>query len=94
MAKIHRSIFTDADKTKHVHWVFWCPGCEGYHQFDERWTKSGTDELPTFQPSLLVSPDDPSIRCHLFLQDGKLKFLGDCHHDLKGQTVDLPECDW
>lgn len=31
--------------------------------------------------------------CHLFLEDGKLRFLGDCTHDLKGQTVDLPDAE-
>lgn len=30
-------------------------------------------------------------RCHLFLTDGKLQFLGDCTHDMANQTVDLPD---
>lgn len=30
--------------------------------------------------------------CHSFVTDGKIRFLGDCTHALKGQTVDLP--DW
>jgi hypothetical protein len=29
--------------------------------------------------------------CHLFLRQGKLQFLGDCTHELAGQTVDLPD---
>lgn len=29
--------------------------------------------------------------CHSFVTDGRIEFLGDCTHDLKGQTVDLPE---
>lgn len=30
----------------------------------------------------------PSI-CHSFVTDGKIQFLGDCTHELAGQTVDL-----
>lgn len=30
--------------------------------------------------------------CHSFVSDGKIQFLDDCTHHLKGQTVDLP--DW
>lgn len=31
------------------------------------------------------------IVCHSFITDGKIQFLDDCTHELKGQTVDLPE---
>lgn len=31
-------------------------------------------------------------RCHSFVTDGRIEFLSDCTHELKGQTVDLP--DW
>jgi hypothetical protein len=30
--------------------------------------------------------------CHSFITDGRIQYLGDCTHDLKGQTIDLP--DW
>jgi len=30
-------------------------------------------------------------RCHSFVTDGRIQFLDDCTHALKGQTVDLPE---
>lgn len=29
--------------------------------------------------------------CHSFVTDGRIQFLGDCTHDLAGQTVDLPD---
>ena len=29
-------------------------------------------------------------RCHSFVTDGRIQFLGDCTHALAGQTVDLP----
>ena len=30
-------------------------------------------------------------RCHSFVTDGRIQFLGDCSHQLANQTVDLPE---
>lgn len=30
-------------------------------------------------------------RCHSFVEDGKIRFLDDCSHELAGQTVELPE---
>lgn len=35
--------------------------------------------------------DIPDFRCHSFVRDGNIQFLGDCTHALKGQTVELPE---
>ena len=29
--------------------------------------------------------------CHSFVTDGRIRFLGDCTHALKGQTVPIPE---
>lgn len=29
--------------------------------------------------------------CHSFITDGRIQFLSDCTHDLKGQTVELPD---
>lgn len=53
------------------------------------WQYNNNPESPTFTPSLLVDKDRPERRCHLFLTDGKIQFLGDCYHDLKNQTVDM-----
>ena len=30
-------------------------------------------------------------RCHLFVRDGRIEFLGDSEHELKGGTVDMVE---
>jgi hypothetical protein len=49
-------------------------------------------DRPTFTPSLLCNQHDPGSRCHLFVTDGRIQFLDDCHHRLAGQTVDMP--DW
>ena len=73
---------------------FMCPGCNITHTFvtDREqhpvWTYNGDPEKPTFNPSLLCKH---TITCHLFLHDGKLQFCGDSEHELKNQTVDLPD---
>lgn len=80
---------------KHNHWQFECPGCGCSHYFDSRWSFNGDQAKPTFTPSLLVYavPDavPPVPRCHSFVRDGRIEFLGDCTHALAGQTVELPE---
>ena len=58
------------------------------------WTFNGDVEKPTFRASLLVGVNNPEMRCHSFITDGKIQFLGDCFHELKNQTVELPEMDW
>lgn len=65
------------------------------HQvWTDRWTWNGDGDAPTFSPSVLVSWDygEERIqhRCHSFVEGGRIRFLGDCTHALKGQTVDLP----
>lgn len=82
--------------------IFHCPGCKTEHPFiinsksRPNWNWNGDFEKPTFSPSLLCNPSMPEHRCHLFLTDGKIHYLDDCHHELKNQVVDLPELneDW
>lgn len=71
---------------------FYCPGCKTTHPVDSRWKWNGSLEAPTFTPSLMVNGSYPAGRCHSFIKDGKIEFLTDCHHELKGQTVEMP--DW
>ncbi len=39
-------------------------------------------------------PDEADVfkcqRCHTFITDGMVQFLGDCTHELAGQTLPLP----
>jgi hypothetical protein len=77
-------------------YLIFCPGCGCGHKFDARWTFNGDFEKPTFSPSLLVNgrPEfhNPAVpRCHSFVTDGRIHFLGDCEHEMKGQTVELPD---
>jgi hypothetical protein len=75
-------------------YAFECPGCGYGHIFEvPRWTWNGSFDKPTFTPSLLCNQHDPASRCHSFVTDGKIQFLSDCWHHLKGQTVDLPDWD-
>ncbi|SHF03280.1 hypothetical protein SAMN02745157_1480 [Kaistia soli DSM 19436] len=70
--------------------AFYCPGCRtehvvrlkthgGPHEWD------GNAKAPTLTPSILY----PGA-CHSFVTNGRIQFLGDCAHELAGQTVDLP----
>jgi len=78
-------------------YMFECPGCGCCHFFSTdgagrpHWQWNGDVEKPTVTPSILVSGSRPEHRCHSFVKDGRIQFLGDCHHKLAGQTVDLPE---
>lgn len=86
-----------------LRFMFWCPGCEDAHAFEvgpqhtgehrPSWQFDGNTQSPTVQPSIVVRyGDEPGAkRCHLFLVNGQLQFLGDCTHKLAGQTVPLPE---
>jgi hypothetical protein len=71
--------------------LFLCPGCKYPHSFDKRWTWNDSTESPTVSPSILVWQSKPEKRCHSFITDGEIRFLEDSWHDLKGQTVELPE---
>lgn len=71
--------------------VFWCPGCDMHHVINDGWTITGTPDSPTFSPSVLVLPSGGVKRCHSFVRDGVIEFLGDCDHELRGRTVPLPD---
>lgn len=81
-------------------WAFYCPGCKYDHalairQYQEggnpQWNFNGDVDKPTFSPSLLVFGGDPDRRCHTFIKKGQIQFLDDCFHELKGQTVEIPD---
>lgn len=80
-------------------YAFHCPGCKYDHAFISggenpgrpQWTFNGSLESPTFHPSLIINRGHPNV-CHSFVRDGQIQFLSDCHHELAGRTVDLP--DW
>jgi hypothetical protein len=76
-------------------YYFNCPGCKMLHGLDSRWKFNGDFSKPTFSPSLLVrypwGPEQKQCVCHSFITDGFIRFLSDCTHELKDQTVEIPE---
>jgi len=75
--------------------IFECPGCRCAHWFKTtgnrpRWIFNGDMNKPTIQPSIHVAPGSDKV-CHSYVTDGMIKFLGDCWHNLKNQTVPLED---
>lgn len=50
---------------------------------DGRWTGEWERDPKSGEPLDQV--------CHLYVTNGRLIFLSDCTHDLRGQTVDIPD---
>jgi len=71
-------------------YCFHCPACSYGHQFDSRWTFSGTLECPTFRPSLRLHGGNG---CHLNLTAGMIYYHTDSKHGLAGKTVECPDAE-
>jgi len=58
------------------------------------WFWNESLDKPTLSPSLLSqSRGEELMRCHCFIENGKVRFLSDCTHKFAGKTVDmLPVC--
>jgi hypothetical protein len=79
---------------------FVCPGCGYEHAVTVNgrknsqgasWQWNNSMDAPTFMPSILCNKDEPEWRCHSWVKNGTIQFLQDCWHNLKGQTVAIPE---
>jgi hypothetical protein len=77
----------------HKRYAFWCEGCGSYHLYDvgntdghATWAFNGDFEKPTFLPSLLYTHS----RCHLYVENGNIRYLADSPHSLAGKTIPLP----
>lgn len=74
--------------------IIFCPACDTYHMFtNDVWKFNGDLDKPTFKPSMLINKDlsNPNHpRCHSFVTNGKIKYLGDCSHDMKNTEIELP----
>lgn len=55
----------------------------------EAWYAAG---CPKNEDGSLHAFESADTSCHSFVTDGRIQFLGDCTHELSGETVDLP--DW
>lgn len=77
-------------------YLFFCPGCGFKHYFTVKggkfnWTWNGSLEKPTVCPSVLISPEHPYARCHLFIEDGFIFYQQDCHHDYRGRKIPMSD---
>jgi len=77
--------------------IFHCPGCNYGHAVrvggeGPVWEWNESMSVPTFYPSIVVQASQPQLRCHSFVSQGKIQFLDDSFHELRGKTVDIP--DW
>jgi len=96
MAKVlHKYVSKDYSE---VNMNFFCPGCGYDHSYriqgkGPTWNWDGKMDKPTFTPSLLVNQSHPKSTCHLYVRDGVIEFLGDCHHYLKGKKVEMVPLD-
>lgn len=96
MAKIKKAEYIGSDGKKHHHdqYLYMCSGCKYEHAFALK-IEGGNHQFnmdlnnPTVSPSL-VQGFVPGKMCHSFIRDGKIQFLSDCWHELRGQTVELP----
>lgn len=74
--------------------IFYCPGCKSFEWINSSWKFDGNVDNPTIHPSVksitTLNGKEVSL-CHHFIKAGKIQFLNDCQHELKGQTVDLPD---
>jgi len=102
MAKVQAIISTDQGPD----YQFYCPGCKSHHgvwvkergENSAQWSYNEDPDKPTFSPSILVrwtrtTDGTTDFVCHSFVTNGMIKYLDDCTHELKGQTVELPNID-
>ena len=82
-------------------YAYRCPGCGCAHSVSTIketarqmpdgstpcWKFNGDMEMPTLEPSVNYTD-----YCHHYVENGNIRFLHDCQHHLKNQTVPLP--DW
>jgi hypothetical protein len=83
--------------------VHYCPACGDTHivttdrapgASGPSWTVTGSDERPTFLPSVRVSwhrTGDPPNVCHYFVRDGFFEYCQDSSHQMAGQRVPVPD---
>ena len=81
-------------KFYHTQYLYYCEGCGYEHAFALKSEGGHHDfnmdlENPTVSPSLLQN-FTPGKTCHSYIENGKIRYLDDCHHPLAGKIVELP----
>jgi len=59
----------------------------------QNWSWNGDVEKPTLKPSIKTTEylDGEYVVCHSFVNDGIVKFLSDCTHDMVNREIPLKE---
>lgn len=89
--------FTEEDGHYNGELMFYCEGCKQCHSIRDsitksegpRWAFNGDFEKPTVSPSILVTW--PGNVCHSFIENGNIRYLSDCTHELAGKTLPLTD---
>jgi hypothetical protein len=86
------TVATSDNDPEYRHLMWRCVGCGDIHGCPTtgsvKWSWNGSKTEPTLSPSILKDPSKGAkVRCHSFVRDGVVEFLGDCAHDLAGQRV-------
>lgn len=79
------------------HYNILCPGCRVFHSIAVGRLVNDDLNKPTFTGSLgwtgPVGEEGLAKFCHSYIENGRIRFLDDCWHELKGTEVELPEVD-
>lgn len=83
------------EKWSHDQFLYMCKGCGHEHAFALKSVGGNHDfnmdlNNPTVSPSL-VANFSPGEMCHSFIKNGRIQYLNDCTHHLKGVTIELPD---
>ena len=97
MSKIVKVEYKHEGNVFKTQYQYWCNGCGYEHAFSLK-SEGGNHDFnmdlnnPTISPSLLQN-FTPDKTCHSYIKEGKIQYLSDCWHKLKGQTIELPNID-
>lgn len=76
---------------------FYCPGCIDIHNLTKNFRITGMEEnKPTIRGGTIRNIKEIEgfkEICHIRMEFGKLTFLQDTTHQLKGDTIDMIEID-
>lgn len=84
-------------------YIFECPGCKQHHEVTTQrkndsgaqWKFNGNMNDPTFYPSIQIwKTNSRGIKesyCHCIITTGFIQYKKDCMHELKEQTIPMPE---
>ena len=85
--------------------AFYCRGCKMMHPVPiapdpenpkaPKWQFNGDVNRPSFHPSVIArhTRSGKVVHCHSWIKNDTIEYMGDCTHELKGQTNALPTRD-